>query len=50
MVVEFPLFFSVYINDIPSSSLRFEFVLYADDMDTLAKSQNPKLLVSYLEA
>jgi hypothetical protein len=33
-----PLLFSVIVNDIAASSLHVEFALYAEDMDTIAKT------------
>jgi hypothetical protein len=43
-----PVFFSLYVNDMPSPSLRVKLALYADDTAIIATSRKPTLLVSYL--
>ena len=40
--------FSLYVNDMPSTSHHVEFALYADDTAIIAMSHMPTLLVSYL--
>ena len=46
----FPVFFSLYVNDMPSPSHYVELALYADDTAIIATSRKPTLLVSYLES
>jgi hypothetical protein len=45
-----PVLFSLYVNDMPSTSQHVELALYADDTANIATSCNPMLLVSYLES
>jgi hypothetical protein len=45
-----PVFFSLYVNDIPFPSRHVELALYADDTAVMATSRKPALLVSYLES
>jgi hypothetical protein len=45
-----PVFFSLYVNDIPVPSRHVELALYADDTAAIATSRKPELLVSYLES
>ena len=45
-----PVLFSLYENDIPSSSQYFELALYADDMGIITMCRKTTLLVSYLES
>jgi hypothetical protein len=45
-----PVVFSLYVNDMPSSSHYFELALYADDTAIIATSRMPTLQVSYLES
>ena len=42
--------FSLYVNDIPSSSHHVELALNTDDTSIIATSRKPTLLVSYLES
>jgi hypothetical protein len=42
--------FSLYVNDIPTSSRHVELAHYADDTALVATSRSPLLLVGYLEA
>jgi hypothetical protein len=42
--------FSLYVNDMPSTSHHVELALYADDSAIIATSRKPTLLVSYLES
>ena len=44
------LLFSLYVNDMLSSSHHVELALYADDTAIIATSRKPTLLVSYLES
>ena len=44
-----PVFFSLYVNDIPKPSRHAELALYAEDTAIFATSRKPTLLVSYLE-
>jgi len=46
----YPVLFTLYVNDMPSSSNHVELALYADDTDITATSRKPTLLVSYLES
>jgi hypothetical protein len=46
----YPVFFSVFVNEMPSPSHNVELALYADDTAVIATSRNPTLLVSYLES
>jgi hypothetical protein len=41
--------FSLYVNDMPSSSSHVVLTLYADDTAIIAMSRHPTLLVKYLE-
>jgi hypothetical protein len=45
-----PVLFSLYVNDMPSSSHHVELALYADDTAIIATSHKKTLLVSYLES
>jgi len=45
-----PVFFSLYINDMPSSSHHVELALYADKTAIIATSRKPTLLLSHLES
>jgi hypothetical protein len=45
-----PVFFSLYVNDMPSPSRHVALALYADDTAIMATSRKPTLLVSYLES
>ena len=45
-----PVFFSLYVNDMPLPSYHVEVALYADDTAVIATSRKPTLLVSYLES
>jgi hypothetical protein len=45
-----PVHFSLYVNDMPSTSHHVELPLYADDTAIIATSRKPTLLVSYLES
>jgi retron-type reverse transcriptase len=45
-----PVLFSLYVNDIPTSSRHVELAQYADDTALTATSRDPSLLVGYLEA
>jgi hypothetical protein len=44
-----PVLFSLYVNDIPTTSGRVELAQYADDTALVATSRSPSLLVGYLE-
>jgi hypothetical protein len=44
----FPVLFSLYVNDMPSTSHHVELALYADDTAIITTSRKPTLLVSYL--
>jgi hypothetical protein len=46
----FPVLFSLYVRDMPTSSRHVELVQYADDTALIATSRSPSLLVGYLEA
>jgi hypothetical protein len=46
----YPVLFSLYVNDTPSSSNHVELTLYADDTAIIATSRKPTLLVSYLQS
>jgi hypothetical protein len=46
----FPVLFSLYVIDIPTSSRHVELAQYADDTALVATSRSPSLLVGYLEA
>ena len=43
-----PVFFSLYVNEMPKPSHHVELALYADDTATIATSRTPVLLVIYL--
>jgi hypothetical protein len=43
-----PVFFRLYINDMPSPSLRVNLAVYADDTAIIATSRKLTLLVGYL--
>ena len=43
-----PVFFSLYVNDMPSHSHHVELALYADDTAIIATSRKLTLLISYL--
>jgi len=45
-----PVFFSLYVNGMPSLSHHFELALNADDTANIATSRNPTLLVIYLDS
>ena len=45
-----PVLFSLYVNDMPSTSHNVEIALYADDTAVIATSRKPTLHVSYLES
>ena len=45
-----PILFSLYVNDMTSSSHQVELALYADDTAIIGTSRKPTLLVSYLES
>jgi hypothetical protein len=45
-----PVFFRLYVNDMPSPSHHVQLALYADDMAVIATSRKPTLLVSCLES
>ena len=45
-----PVFFSLYVNDMPSPSHHVELTLYAGDTTIIATSRKPTLLVSYVES
>jgi len=45
-----PVLFSLYVNDMLSSSHYVKLALYADDTDIIAKSRKTRVLVSYLES
>jgi hypothetical protein len=45
-----PVLFTLYVNDMPSSSHHVDLALYADDNAIIATSCKPTLLVSYLES
>jgi hypothetical protein len=42
-----PVFFSLYVNDMPTPSRHVELALYADDTVLIATCRSPSLLVSY---
>ena len=46
----YPVLFSLYINDMPSSSHHIQLPLYADVTASIATSRKPTLLFSYLES
>jgi len=45
-----PVFFSLYVNDIPPPSHHVELAIYADDTAIIATSRKPTLLFSYPES
>jgi hypothetical protein len=45
-----PVLFSLYVNDMPSTSHLVDLALYAGDTAIIATSRKPKLIVSYLES
>ena len=45
-----PVFFNLYVNDMPSPSHHVELTFYEDDTAIIATSRKPTLLVSYLES
>ena len=45
-----PVFFSLYVNDMPKPSHHITFALYADDKAIMVTSRMPVLLVSYLQS
>jgi hypothetical protein len=45
-----PVLFSLYVNDITTTSGYVELAHYADDTDLVATSRSPSLLVGYLDA
>jgi hypothetical protein len=44
-----PIFFRLYVNDMPPHSHHAQLALYADDTVVIATSRKPTLLVGYLE-
>jgi hypothetical protein len=44
------VFFSLYVNDVPTPSCHVELAQYVDDMALIATSRSPLLLISYAEA
>ena len=44
-----PVFFTLYVNDIPTPCRHVELAQYADDTALVATSDSTKLLVKYLE-
>ena len=48
--VDFPLLFSLNVNDMPKPSHHVELALYADVTAIIATSRTPVLLVSYLQS
>jgi hypothetical protein len=44
-----PVLFSLYVNEMPTSSRHVELALYADDTAFIATSRRPALLVKYLQ-
>jgi hypothetical protein len=42
------IFFSLYVNDMPTPSRHVELALYAEDTAIITTSHKPTLLVSYL--
>jgi len=40
----------LYVNDMPLPSHHVELPLYADDIEIIATSRKPTLLVSYVES
>jgi hypothetical protein len=45
-----PVFFSLYVKEVPTPSRHVELAQYADDTAVIATSRRPSLLVDYLEA
>jgi hypothetical protein len=45
-----PVVFSLYFNDVPSTSHHVKLALYAEDTTIISTSRKPALLVSYLES
>jgi retron-type reverse transcriptase len=45
-----PFLFSLYVNDMPSTSHHVELALYANDTAITTTSRKPTLLVSYMES
>jgi len=45
-----PVFFNLYVNDMPKTLHHVELALYADDTAIIATSRTPVLLVSYLQS
>jgi hypothetical protein len=48
--IDLPVFFSLYVNDIPVPSRHVELAQYADVTVVIATSRKPALLVDYLES
>ena len=44
-----PALFSLYVNDIPTTSRHIELAQYGDETALVATSKHPALLVKYLE-
>jgi hypothetical protein len=42
----FPLFFSLYVKDMPTPSHHVDFALYADDTAIISTSREPAVLIS----
>ena len=45
-----PVLYSLYVNDMPSSSRHVQLALYADETAIIATFRKATLLVSYLES
>ena len=43
-----PLFFIIYINDLPNSSRDLDFILFADDTSTFLEHNDPQTLINIL--
>jgi hypothetical protein len=48
--IALPNLFSLYVNDMPSTSHHVELALYVDDTAIISTSRKPTLLVSYMES
>jgi hypothetical protein len=48
--IDFPVLFSLYVNDMPSPSHHLDLAPCANDRAIIATFRNPTLLVSYLES
>ena len=44
-----PLFFIIYINDLPNSSRDLDFILFADDTSTFLEHNDPQTLINILK-